>query len=188
MQDYIFTSERLGFRNWQTADLIGMAEINSDKEVMEFFPALLTKEQSWGFIQRMQQLYKEKGYCYFAVDELASNEFIGFIGLSDQSFEADFTPCVDIGWRLSRSEWNKGYATEGARACLDFAFNRLGLEKIVAIAPAVNSRSEQVMKKLGMQKEKTFIHPSLTHNSRLQPCVLYQKLRTEHLEGQHSKP
>jgi RimJ/RimL family protein N-acetyltransferase len=83
----------------------------------------------------------------FRVDKLENNEFIGFIGLSEKSFEAEFTPCIDIGWRLSSEEWNKGYATEGAKRCLEYANEVLKLEKIVSIAPKINVKSERVMEK-----------------------------------------
>ncbi|RZK12370.1 MAG: N-acetyltransferase, partial [Flavobacterium sp.] len=119
-KNYLFTSERLGFRNWIEDDIPKMAEINSDPNVMEFFPSLQSAEQTDLFIRRMQQQFEEKSYCYFAVDVLDTDTFIGFIGLSDKDFESDFTPSVDIGWRLSEKQWKKGYATEGALACLKY--------------------------------------------------------------------
>jgi RimJ/RimL family protein N-acetyltransferase len=126
------------------------------------------------FIERMQEQFILEGYCYFAVDKLYNNEFIGFIGLSKQTFESDFTPCIDIGWRLKRNEWTKGYATEGAERCLNFAFEHLQIKKLNAMAPIANVRSELVMKKIGMKKVKTFEHPKLVGNERLQQCVLYE--------------
>ncbi|PYF72987.1 GNAT family N-acetyltransferase [Pedobacter nutrimenti] len=173
-QKYIFTSERLGFRNWLMTDVEIMAEINSDEEVMEFFPGTKSRQETTEFIERMQHQFQEKGFCYYAVDKLETSEFIGFIGLSEQVFAADFTPCIDIGWRLKRAQWNKGYATEGAKRCLDYAFNQLKLEKVMAIAPTVNLKSEQVMKKIGMKKTKNFNHPGLADHKRLQECTLYE--------------
>ncbi|MCD8438419.1 GNAT family N-acetyltransferase, partial [Tenacibaculum dicentrarchi] len=110
MENYIFKSERLGFRNWTEKDKPKMTEINSDSKVMEFFPSIPNKEQTEEFVNRMKKQYTENGFCYFAVDKLENNEFIGFIGISEQNFESDFTPCVDIGWRLAQKEWGKGYA------------------------------------------------------------------------------
>ena len=89
-----------------------------------------------------------KGFCYFAVDTLNNRDFIGFIGISEQTFQSDFTPCIDIGWRLSQDQWGKGYATEGAKRCLDYAFNDLKLKNIKAICPSINDKSERVMSKL----------------------------------------
>lgn len=174
MKEYLFQSERLGFRNWQAADVEKMALINSDPEVMAFFPSTETFEQTQNFISRMQQQFLERGCCYFAVEEIETGQFIGFIGLSEKTFEADFTPCTDIGWRLGKSFWNKGYATEGAKRCLQFGFADLGLEKILAIAPKINTNSEKVMQKIGMEKLPNFKHPLLDEYPRLQECVLYQ--------------
>ncbi len=173
-QKYLFKSERLGFRNWLENDVELMCEINADKKVMEFFPGIVSKDQTIEFIEKMQKQFTEQGFCYFAVDKLENNEFIGFIGLSEKSFEAVFTPCIDIGWRLSSEEWNKGYATEGAIRCLEYSNEVLKLEKIVSIAPKINVKSEQVMKKIGMEKVLEFVHPLLINDERLRDCVLYQ--------------
>lgn len=170
---YIFTSERLGFRNWKESDIEPLFKINSDPKVMEFFPSTQTLEQTQSFIKRMQQQYTSKGFCYFAVETLNDNSFIGFIGLSEQNFEADFTPCIDIGWRLSQNQWGKGYATEGAKRCLNFAFNTLHLESIKATCPVINKKSEKVMNKLGMTRESVFSHPLLKDYKALEECVLY---------------
>jgi len=175
MENYLFKSERLGFRNWTDADKPKMTEINSDSKVMEFFPSIPNKEQTEEFVDRMKKQYSENGFCYFAVDKLDNNELIGFIGISEQNFESDFTPCVDIGWRLAQKEWGKGYATEGAKKCLDFAFNDVGLKTIKSICPKINDKSERVMEKLGMKKIKTFNHPLLKEYKTLESCVLYEK-------------
>ncbi len=170
---YIFTSPRLGFRNWITEDLEIMSEINANANVMEFFPSTQTKEQTAGFIERMQQMFVRTGFCYFAVDDLEDGRLIGFIGLAEQNYEADFTPCIDIGWRLHPNAWYKSYATEGAKACLDYAFNTLKLDKVYATAPLVNIKSIAVMKKIGMQEAGTFVHPLLVSDERLKDCALY---------------
>ncbi|MFY0482128.1 GNAT family N-acetyltransferase [Flavobacterium sp. PLA-1-15] len=172
-KNYLFTSERLGFRNWIESDIPLMAVINSNPNVMEFFPSVQDFEQTQRFIKRMQSQFEEKNYCYFAVDVLETDTFIGFIGLSDKDFESDFTPSVDIGWRLSEEHWKKGYATEGALACLNYGFGNLKLEKIIATTPAINLKSEEVMKKIGMTKVKNFNHPLLSDNERLEDCLLY---------------
>jgi RimJ/RimL family protein N-acetyltransferase len=174
IKKYIFTSERLGFRTWQLSDIDSMHEINSDEKVMEFFPFFPTKTQTEDFIKRMIIQYQDKGFCYFAVDKLEDNEFIGFIGLSEQTYEADFTPCVDIGWRIKRSEWNKGFASEGAKKCLEFALIELKLENVYSIAPKVNKKSEHIMTKIGLKKQKEFEHILLMNNEQLKTCVLYK--------------
>lgn len=171
---YIFTSERLGFRNWDLADIDKMHEINCHKKVMEFFPGIPTKEQTTAFVKRMKKQFEEKGFCYFAIEKLEDNEFIGFIGLSEQNYEADFTPCVDIGWRIKFSEWNKGLASEGAKRCLDYALNTLKLKNVYSIAPKANAKSEHIMKKIGLKKQYEFEHSLLVNSDRLKTCVLYK--------------
>lgn len=172
---YLFQSNRIGFRNWLESDIDHMAAISADEEVMRYFPAVATYEQTAAFIARMQDELAEKGYCYFAVDELSTNTFIGFIGLSWRTFEAEFTPCVDIGWRLSPATWNKGFATEGAIRCLDYAFDTLKLDKVYSTAPKINTPSERVMQKAGMVKSGEFEHILLMDYPQLKQCVLYVK-------------
>lgn len=173
-RNYIFSSQRIGFRNWLSSDIEPMAAINADPEVMEFFPSTQTLEKTEKFVTRMQNEFEESGYCYFAVDLLSTNEFIGFIGISYQTFKSIFTPCIDIGWRLSQGHWGKGLATEGAKRCLEFAFVDLELDSIKSIAPVINVKSEQVMKKIGMEKIQSFKHPLLEENTRLEDCNLYE--------------
>ncbi len=172
-KSYIFTSERLGFRNWDEADIPAMAVINSDKAVMAHFPRPLTFAETEALVKRFQKHFQEKGYTYYAVDLLEDGCFIGFIGLAYQDFEASFTPCVDIGWRLAPSAWDKGYATEGAKKCLHYAFESLGLEEIKSHCPVENTKSRKVMEKIGMKPLGTFIHPKLKGNELLEECFLY---------------
>lgn len=96
------------------------------------------------------------------------------IGLSEQTFKSEFTPCIDIGWRINKSDWNKGFATEGTKRCLDYAFNQLNLNKVNFLAPKLNLKSEQIMKKIGMKKILNFKHPMLETNKRLNEFILYE--------------
>jgi len=148
--------------------------INSNPKVMEYFPMILNQKQTNEFITRLQTQYSKNGFCYFAVDKLESNEFIGFIGIAELTFKSDFTPCVDIGWRLAQSEWGKGFATEGAKKCIEFAFNEIELKNIKSICPETNNKSEKIMKKIGMKKTKSFNHPLLSEFKKLEKCVLYE--------------
>jgi RimJ/RimL family protein N-acetyltransferase len=170
---YLFRSPRLGFRRWRPEDVPLMAAVNSDPEVMRFFPSVVPEEKTRAFIERMEQHFGEKGFCYYAVDRLEDGGFIGFIGLLTQDYRAHFTPCVDIGWRLHRSAWGHGYATEGARHCLEQAFTERGLNDVVATAPLINQPSIRVMQKIGMTPRGTFIHPRLADDERLRECALY---------------
>lgn len=176
---YLFRSERLGFRNWEEPDIEKMTAINNDPEVMRYFPGLSSQAQTKTFIEQMQTLFNRKGFCYFAVDQLEDNDFIGFIGLNEKDFESNFTPCIDIGWRLKQACWNKGLATEGAGRCLDYGFRELGFDTIKAIAPQINLPSIAVMKKIGMKKVQDFVHPVLKNDERLRDCVVYETVSKE---------
>ncbi len=174
MANYLFTSDRLGFRDWATADIPLMAAINADPVAMQYFPRTQTMEDTIAFVSRMQTQLKEKGYCYYAVDALVDNTFIGFIGISWQSFTSPCTPAIDVGWRLSPLHWGKGYATEGALRCLAYGFEQLQIPRLIAIAPAVNVPSIRVMQKAGMHFCGHFDHPMLQGDERLEDCVWYE--------------
>lgn len=173
MRNYLFTSNRLGFRNWKKSDINILQEINSNEDVMRYFPTPLKKEQTLEFIQRMQKQFNDKGLCYFAVEIKETREFIGFIGLSEQTYTADFNPSIDIGWRLHPNFWGKGFATEGAKRCLEYGFSQLKLKEIVSVAPLINIPSILVMEKINMKKVKEFKHPLLNSFPKIEPCVLY---------------
>lgn len=176
---YIFKSDRLGFRNWEEGDLTPFAEMNADPEVMTFFPNCLTRDQTAEMIARLKTGYAENGYTFFAVDELESQDFIGFIGLIQPNFEAFFTPCVEIGWRLKKSVWNKGYATEGANACLTYGFKTFGFSEIIAITAVVNKKSERIMQKVGMTYIGIFEHPQLALGHELRSHLVYKIERNQ---------
>jgi len=161
MINYIFKSERLGFRNWKNSDIEEFAKLCADEEVMKHFPSILSREEVLNLIERMKQHYLDRAYTYFATEILDTQEFIGMIGLANQEYETPFTPATDIGWRLKRSAWGNGYATEGAKRCLDFAFNELNIEKIISVCTISNWKSENVMKKIGMTKKGEFDHPKM---------------------------
>lgn len=171
---YVFESLHLGFRRWQESDLTPFFEMNSSPEVMEFFPNVLTEEESMGFVERIEQHHDQYGYGLWAVELKKTKAFIGFIGFSNPTFESFFTPCVEIGWRLDHKYWNKGYATEGAKACLNYGFNKLGLKEIYSFTSEINTRSIKVMQKIGMKDMGTFNHPRLESDNPLSVHVLYK--------------
>lgn len=172
-RQYVFTSERLGFRAWYPSDLEAMSSINGDEEVMHFFTKTISELETEMFMNRMNRELKKYGHCYFAVDILDSKTLIGCIGLSHKDFNSDFTPCIDIGWRIGASFWNNGYATEGAKRCMEYASTALNLKRIFSITPAINKASVRVMEKIGMLKHSVFIHPDLDENGRLNPCYAF---------------
>jgi len=173
-KNYLFTSSRLGFRNWQRDDLDEFAALNADPIVMAHFPSVLSREETADFIDRLIAHFDRHGYNYFAVEVIDTSEFIGFIGLAYRTYEADFCPATDIGWRLKASAWSKGYATEGALRCLRFAFEELKLQRVISTCPLTNTKSEKVMKKTGMTKMGEFDHPHLKSHPDLERCQWYE--------------
>ena len=148
--------------------------MNADPDVMEFFPSTLTEEASTKSMHAFQQEIDTKGFGLWPVELKSSGEMIGFIGLHEATFAADFTPCIEIGWRLRKSVWNQGLATEGALACLEFAFGVLKLPEIYSFTAVLNKRSEHIMEKIGMTRAGEFDHPKVAEGDRLRRHVLYR--------------
>jgi ribosomal-protein-alanine N-acetyltransferase len=168
-------TERLILRHWLTADSEPFAALNADPRVMEFFPSPLTRKQSDEFIDRIAAGFESHGFGLWALELKATGAFIGFTGLSIPRFEAAFMPTVEVGWRLAKSAWGSGYATEAAEASLREGFERYGLEEIVSFTYEGNMPSRAVMERLQMTREPgdDFDHPSLAGH-RLAPHVLYR--------------
>lgn len=167
---------RLTLRRWQEADRKPFAALNADPVVMEYFPECLTRQQSDSLIEEIEAGLEERGYGLWAVQVEATSEFIGFAGLEVPMFNASFTPAVEVGWRLARSAWGNGYATEAARASLAFGFEEVGLVEIVSFTAATNMRSRAVMDRIGMihKPDDDFDHPSLPNGHPLSRHVLYR--------------
>ncbi|MBS1989121.1 MAG: GNAT family N-acetyltransferase [Cyanobacteria bacterium SZAS LIN-3] len=172
-------TDRLILRRWQAQDLEPFAALNSDPEVMRFFPGLQDREQSAALIERTEQSFSQNGFGLWAVEEQSSGEFIGFVGLASPKFEAHFTPCVEVGWRLAKKFWGKGYAQEAARAALQDGFERVGLKEIVSFTATLNLPSIKVMERLQMTRDpaEDFAHPNLAADSPLSRHVLYRLQR-----------
>ena len=169
-------TDRLLLRRWQPADLAPFAALNADPSVNEYLPGPLSREQSDELATRIDANFDRDGFGLWAVEIRNVTPFIGFIGLSVPRFESRFTPCVEIGWRLSAAHWGCGYATEGARAALAFGFDVVGLREVVSFTVPANMRSLRVMEKIGMKRDpaEDFDHPSLPERHELQRHVLYR--------------
>lgn len=168
-------TERLRLRQWRPADAPLFAELNADAETMRHFPARLSAAESNAMAQRCSDLIAQRGWGFWATEVKASGAFIGFIGLHVPVAALPFSPCVEIGWRLCRSAWGHGFATEGASAALAFAFDRLSLPEVVSFTAVGNTRSERVMQRLGMQRDaRTFAHPSMAPGHPLREHCLYR--------------
>jgi len=173
-------TDRLCLRRWLPADRAPFAELNADPLVMEHFPAALSCEESDTLVARIEAHFDQYGFGLWAVEIPSITSFAGFIGLSVPPFEAHFTSCVEIGWRLAADHWGRGYATEGALAALAFGFQTLGLGEIVSFTVPGNLRSRRVMERIGMVHNPAddFDHPALPEEHRLRRHVLYRIART----------
>ena len=169
-------TNRLILRQWRDEDILPFSEINRDAEVMEYLPKCLSLEETEQFYNRIVAEHNSYGYGLYAVEIKNSGSFIGYVGFHHFDFKAEFSPGIEIGWRLAKEYWNKGYATEAAEACLDYACKYNFFKEVYSFTSVGNHRSERVMQKIGMGKVGEFDHPKLSLDSPLLRHVLYQKL------------
>jgi len=169
-------TERLILRDWRDDDAVPFAALNADPRVMEFFQARLTQVESDDLMTRISTFIRDRGYGLYAVEEKRTRAFLGFVGICPVLFEAAFTPATEIGWRLAHPSWGSGYATEGARAVVADAFERLKFRELVSFTAEWNVRSRRVMEKIGMRHDQDadFLHPALPPEHKLARHVLYR--------------
>jgi RimJ/RimL family protein N-acetyltransferase len=173
--DFRLRTPRLVLRAWQAEDREPFAALNADPAVMEFFPATLTRPESDALVERFEVEQAERGFCPWAVEEERGGAFVGFVGLHSVNEGLPFTPAVEVGWRLAQPFWGRGYASEAAEESLRFAFEELGLDRIVSMTTVRNVRSRRVMERLGMARDPgdDFEHPSVPPGP-LRRHVLYR--------------
>ena len=171
----ILETDRLILRDLQESDLQALIALNQDPEVMQYFPKPYSQAESLRLYQGIQDEVEAYGYSLWAVEEKSSQEFIGLVGLhhSDLRIFAG-KEAVEIGWRLRKEFWNRGYATEAAQACLDFAFQQAGLSEVYSFTSLLNQPSQKVMQKLGMEFVKEFDNEKVPADSSLYRHVLYR--------------
>jgi len=175
------TTERLLLRRWRESDREAFAHLNADPEVMRHFLRPLSREESDAFVDRIEARFDERGYGMWAVQRRQDGAFLGFTGLAYQSFEAPFTPCVEVGWRLGAFAWGHGYASEAAREALRFGFDEAGLDEIVSFTSIGNGASVRVMERIGMHRDPAgdFDYPNMPAGHPLRRHVLYRLRREE---------
>lgn len=175
----IIETERLLFRTWKETDAVAYFAINQESKVLEFLPGPLTIDVVKQFIADKNQCFVDHQYTLWAVEEKMTGAMMGFIGFSSPSWKAHFTPCIEIGWRLGSQYWGKGYATEGAKAVLEYGFKQFDWDQIVSFTVPDNSRSIRVMEKIGMKRDLDgdFVHPVLPLDHPLSWHVLYRLSR-----------
>jgi RimJ/RimL family protein N-acetyltransferase len=175
----LIETERLLIRHWREEDREAFYRLNADARVMEFMPACLTRPESDMLFERINEHFRKHGFGLYAVELREDRTFIGYVGLAVPSFKAHFTPCVEIGWRLSAAYWGRGLATEGARVVVKHGFGELGLDEIVSFTVPENLRSRRVMEKIEMTHDGSddFDHPNLPEGHPLSRHVLYRLRR-----------
>ena len=167
---------RLLLRLWRPSDRDPFYRLNADPRVREFFPSCLTRTESDAMVDLVEAHFALHGFGFWAAELKNTDDFIGFVGLGVPDFEGRFTPCIEIGWRLAAAFWNRGLATEGARATLRYAFDVLALREVVGFTVPANLRSRRVMEKLGMthDPDDDFDHPRIPEGHPLRRHVLYR--------------
>ena len=172
MTDELHTA-RLRLRRWREQDRAPFAAMNADPVVMEHFPATLTRAESDALVDRIEAHLDEHGYGLWAVE--ADGRFVGFTGLQWATWESPFTPAVEVGWRLARSAWGRGYATEAATAAVRRGFE--DVDQLISVTAVGNARSQRVMQRLGLRREREFDHPRVERGHRVERHVLYRAER-----------
>jgi RimJ/RimL family protein N-acetyltransferase len=158
----IFETDRLIIREWLDRDRLDFYEMSADEDVMKFFPNTLKKKECDRVVKRLKGLQAKNGCCFWSCELKASNAFIGLVGLNKIEDGLPFSPCVEIGWRLSKEHWGNGFATEAAIGCLKYGFKTLNLTKIVSFAVKDNASSIKVMEQIGMVNSmNNFDHPKV---------------------------
>ena len=173
-------TDRLLLRHWRDEDREPFAALNADPEVRRYFPTVLDRAASDAEAERHAERVDRRGWGLWAVEVVGVDPFIGFVGLNEALFDASFNPSVEIGWRLGRRAWGRGYAPEAALAVLDHAFDVLGLDEVVSFTAVDNRPSQRVMEKIGMARDPAddFDHPNVPEDHPLRRHVLYRLLRT----------
>jgi RimJ/RimL family protein N-acetyltransferase len=174
--DFALRTDRLILRLWRPSDLEPFAAVNADPCVMEHFPNLLSRAESDERVARISQHFDQHGFGLWAIEVPNVAPFIGFAGLAITRFEAAFTPCIEIGWRIAHEYWGRGYAPEAATASLNDGFERFNFHEVLSFTVPANQRSRRVMEKLGMtySPAEDFDHPNVPENHRLRRHVLYR--------------
>lgn len=176
-------TQRLKLRQWVKEDFQPFAAMSADPQVMAFYPSTLSEEESNVMAMKIQGLIAERGWGFWAVETLDSGAFVGFVGLHIPTYDLPCSPCVEIGWRLARPFWGKGYATEAAKESLAFAFEKLELNEVYSFASQVNERSWRVMERLGMVNTgQNFDHPIIPKGHALSEHVLYRIMKEQWLQ------
>jgi ribosomal-protein-alanine N-acetyltransferase len=169
------TTEKLRLRDWKDSEYLPFFKMNSNPEVMDYFPALLSQEESNELACEIQRRINENGWGLWAVEEKESEKFVGFVGLNQPTTDLPFNPYIEVGWRLAKEFWERGYATEAGKRALEYAFDILLFKEVVVFTSVTNHRSQAVMQRLGMNNShRNFNHPDVPAHHPLYEHFLYK--------------
>jgi RimJ/RimL family protein N-acetyltransferase len=160
----VLTTKRLILRELRDGDLDDMAALLGDPDVMRYYPRPKSRDEAQGWIDWNRGLYREHGFGLWAVLLRETGEFAGDCGLTAQ--RVDDTDEIEVGYHIRADLQGSGYATEAAAAARDFACDRLGLRRLVAIINPANLPSRRVAEKIGLRPEK---HATVHDRE----CVIY---------------
>ena len=164
-------------RRWRDSDREPFAELNGDPDTLRFFPSTLTREQSDAFVDEIESRFERQGFGLWALEVVATGEFIGFTGLNAMPEGVPEAGGMEVGWRLAKTAWHHGYATEAARAARDAAFSGIGLTELWSMTAVLNTPSQAVMRSIGMTESTRFQHPGVPDGSPVKPHVMYHLAR-----------
>jgi RimJ/RimL family protein N-acetyltransferase len=167
-------TDRLVMRRWQDGDREPFAALNADPHTMRFFPGTLDRVASDAMVDLLEERFEAQGFGLWALEIARTGQFIGFTGLNPMPDDVPGGGGTEVGWRLARTAWHHGYATEAARAALDVAFGRLGMAEIYSMAAVLNEPSLAVMRRLGLTEFARWDDPRIPGGSPLRPRVTYR--------------
>lgn len=184
METIKLETKRLILRQWKESDFPVFAKMNADPAVMEYYPSTLSEEESSIMANKITTLISDQSWGFWAVETKKEKEFIGFVGLHRPGYDLPVTPCVEIGWRLGKKYWGKGYATEAAVESLRFAFEELELNQVYSFTSVSNLKSRSVMERIKMENTgNNFEHPHIPKGNLLREHVLYKITKEQWLNN-----
>lgn len=181
-------TDRLLLRRWRDTDLEPFGALNADPETLVYFAQTLDRAASDAFVRRIESRFEKQGYGLWALEVIATGEFIGYTGLNAMPDGVPGAGGMEIGWRLAKRAWHQGYATEAARAALGVAFDGAGLPEVWSMTAVLNEPSQAVMRRIGMTEVARFDHPGVPPGHRFQPHVTYHLARAEQASASCSLP
>lgn len=173
-------TERLVLQGWSAPAREALAALNADPLVMEFFPAVQSRAETDELVDRIEAGFAEHGFGLWAVQRRDTGEFVGFTGLITRPDGTALAGEVEVGWRLARSAWGSGFASEAARAALAYGFDVADLPTVMSMTARINVRSWRVMERLGMLRDRAadFDHPALPVGHPLRRHVVHRTSRS----------